>query len=312
MRRIVLFILGSFLLGSGVIKASNIINPDSSRSEMAVLEDTLGYLSYLIVNDSLEENRFAAVKKFIPTLVKALKKENSFDYSFERLKNVSIQYAPDSTFRIFTWQLYVNADDYRYYGAIQMNDKALNLIPLIDRSFEVEDVENTILSADKWYGSVYYNIKSFDTPEGPKYLLFGFDGYSFFTKRKVVDVLQFKDGKAIFGAPVFISEDPNNAFLPKNRLVMTYSAEASIKLNYDEHQKIIIHDHLIQAMSSIPGQGPVSLPDGSYEGYKLKDGHWTYVSKIYDHVYENEEATRVEPILNTTDRKKKKDLFGNK
>lgn len=311
MRNIVLFILGSFLLGSGVTKANNVLT-DSTRSEMAIMEDTLGYLSYLIVNDSLEENRFAAVQKFIPTLVKTLKNENSFDYEFSRLKNISILYPPDSTFRIFTWQLYVNADDYRYYGAIQMDSKELQLIPLIDRSFDAEDLEHSTLTADNWYGSVYYNIKAFETPEGPKYVLFGFDGYSFFTKRKVAEVLSFKDGKAVFGAPVFISEDPANTFLPKSRLVMTYSAEASIKLNFDDHQNIIIHDHLIQAMSSIPGQGPVSLPDGSYEGYQLQNGKWSYVSKIYDHVYENEEATRMEPIFNTTEKKKKKDLFGNK
>lgn len=292
---------------------ANLVNVDSTFETIATYEDTLGYLSYLIVNDSLEENRFRAVNKFIPTLVKALKVKNSFDYPFERLKSISIQYPADSTFRVFTWQLYVNENDYRYFGAIQMNDEKLKLFPLIDRSFDIEDIEHQTLQPDQWYGALYYNIREFDTKEGKKYLLFGYDGYQFFTKRKVVEVLSFNDGKAVFGAPVFVSEDPNNAFLPKSRLALTYSAEASIKVNFDEHLDLLIHDHLIETSSSISSQGPVKLPDGSYEGYQLKDGRWTYVAKIFDHVYENEEATRQQPIFDgKKPRKQKKDIFGNK
>ena len=312
MKRIVIFFVVFIILGTFSLQASN-PTIDSTFKTIKAYEDTLGYLSYLIVNDSIEANRFTAVNKFIPTLVKALKVKNSFDYPFERLKSVSILYPADSTFRVFTWQLYVNESDYRYYGAIQMNSGALKLIPLIDRSFEVIDLEQEILSAEKWYGALYYNIKEFDTPAGKKYLLFGYDGYSFFTKRKVVDVLSFQNGKAAFGAPVFISEDPDYPFLPKNRLVLTYSAEASVKTNYDGHLDLIIHDHLIEMASGIASQGPVKLPDGSYEGYKLQDGHWTYVPKIFDHIYENEEATRQEPLFDTSQpRKKRKDLFGNR
>ncbi len=268
-------------------------------------EDTLAMLSFLIVNDSLEDNRLLAVKKFIPTLVKALKHKNSFQYPFERIKSISIQYPADSTFRIFTWQLYVDENDYRYFGAIQMNTAELNLIPLKDRSFEVVDVNNVILPPEKWYGAVYYNLKEFDTNEGRKYLLFGYDGYSFHTKRKLIDVLSFKGGKPVFGSPVFVSLDPAFPHKPKNRIVLTFSAAASVKLNYDGHLDIIIFDHLISGMSEVPGQGPSNLPDGSYEGYKLKNGQWVYINKVYDHVYEK--APRDEPIF---DDKKKKDILG--
>jgi hypothetical protein len=265
----------------------------------------LGLLSFLIVNDSLEENRLLAVKKFIPTLVKALKQENSFQYPFERLKSISIQYPADSTFRIFTWQLYVDENDYRYFGAIQMNTSSLKLFPLKDRSFEVADVHNDILPPEKWYGAVYYNLKEFDTNEGKKYLLFGYDGFGFHTKRKLVDVLSFKDGKPVFGSPVFVSTDPDHPHEPKNRLVLTFSAAASVKLNYDGHLDMIIFDHLINGSSEVPGQGPTNLPDGSYEGYQLKNGQWEYVYKVFDHVYET--APREEPVLNSS---KKKDVFG--
>jgi hypothetical protein len=312
MKRIVIFFVLCLFFGNTLSRATNSII-DTTFEEMKAYEDTLGYLSFLIVNDSIEENRFAAVQKFIPTLVKALKTKNSFDYPFDRLKSISIQYPEDRSFRIFTWQLYVDENDYRYYGAIQMNSGELKLIPLIDRSADVINIEHQVLTPDQWYGAVYYNIKEFDTSEGKKYLLFGYDGYTFFTKRKLVDVLSFDNGKATFGAPVFVSEDPDNAFLPKNRLALTYSAEATIKTNYDVHLDLIVFDHLIETTSSIASQGPVKLPDGSYEGYKLKDGRWTYVAKVFNHIYENEEETRQSPIFDDTKtRKQKKDIFGNK
>ena len=54
-------------------------------------------------------------------------------------------------------------------------------------------------------------------------------GFSFFNKRKVVDVLSFKEGKPIFGAPVFVQEDSLGNQTVRNRLVKEFSAEASFK-----------------------------------------------------------------------------------
>ncbi len=268
-------------------------------------EDTLALCGFFMVNDSLPENRFGSCKKLITTLVQALKTENSFNYPFDRLKTVSILYPADSTFRIFTWQLYVDVNDYRYYGAIQMNTPTLQLYPLIDRSFEVESQEFDILSPDHWYGALYYNLRHFDTQEGRKYLLFGFNGLNLFNKQKLVDVLSFKDGQAVFGAPVFVEEDPKTgAQTIRNRIVKEYSAEASMKLNYDEAWGLIIFDHLTEMAGSY-GQGLAMVPDGTYEGYKLENSRWHWVEKIWTE--EMDEAPRPEPIL---DGRSDRDIFG--
>lgn len=267
-------------------------------------EDTLALCAFLVVNDSLPDERFGTCKKLITTLVQALKTENSFNYKFDRLKSVSIQYPQDSSFRVFTWQLYVDVDDYRYYGAIQMNSSKLQLFPLIDRSKEVESEEYDILTPEKWYGSVYYNLKEFKTGEGNKYLLFGFDGNTFFEKKKIVDVLSFKDGKPVFGAPVFVQEDSLGNQTVRNRLVKEFSAEASFKLNYDETWGLIIFDHLM-TMAGGYGQGPTEVPDGTYEGYKLENGRWNWVEKFWTKTME--EAPRPEPVL---DARSDKNVFG--
>ncbi len=280
---------------------------ESDFEAIKTIEDTLGVLGFLVVNDSMPDYRFAACQKLIPKLVEALKYPNSFDYKFDRLNSISIQYPPDSTFRIFTWQLYVDVDEYHYYGAIQMNSPDLKLFPLIDRSEKVEFVETDILSPQKWYGAVYYNLMPFKTPSGTKYLLFGYDGFQFFNKRKVIDVLHFVDNKPVFGAPVFVrSEESKNHPPTKNRVVKEYYAGTVFSMNYDEVHEVILFDHL---EAQVTKDGIRSYPDGTYEAYELKKGQWVHVEKMFHEILE--EAPREEPVFDATiQRKERKNIFG--
>ncbi len=277
----------------------------SQREVIHEIEDTLGVLAFAIVNDSFPENRFAAVRKFIPTLVKALKVPNSFQYDFERLSTVSIQYPQDSSFRIFTWQLYVDVNEYRYFGAIQMNSDSLELFPLRDRSFELQgNLEQLELTPDQWYGAIYYNTVTVNTPQQKYYLLLGYDRFELFKKRKLVEVLYFDEhGKPRMGAPIL----PFYEGEMKKRLVLEYTAEASIRLNYDPALDLIIFDHLIP-MEGNYGEGMVNVSDGSYEGFKITSTGLEFVPKVFNVTLER--PLNPYPILGK-EREKKKDLFGN-
>jgi len=302
-----------FCLSIFTIKAQDNISPED-LAKIQSYEDTVALLSFAIINDSLPEHRFASCRKVIPTLVNALKIENSFSYSFSKLQSISIQYPRDSSFRVFTWQLFVDDNDYRYYGAIQMNSSELKLFPLVDRSFEVRDLEREPLTPKSWYGALYYNIRQFDSPQGPKYLLFGFDGLSFFNKRKLVDVLSFQNGEPEFGRePVFVKiNQKNGQKMPLNRLVLEYTSAAAVRLNYDESLGHIMHDHLIMS-GAAPGGGPSFVPDGSYQGYELKGGFWVNIPKVYDQVLEDGQAPRDFPVLDSENaNRERKNIFGKK
>lgn len=270
-------------------------------SALSKIEDTLNVLSYSVVNDPLEENRFASCNQLIKKLVSGLKFPSSFNYPFNRIQSISIQYPPDSSFRIFTWQLYVKENEYRYYGAIQMNTPELTLFPLIDRSFEIEDsLQTRDLISDQWYGVIYYNTLSRSHPKyGKYYLMFGYDAYSFFKRRKVVDVLWFDQGKPKWGLPVFSKKEQN-----LKRLMLEYSAEVSVGLNYDEQLELIIYDHLIEQEGKY-GEGINRFPDGSYEGYREENGQWFYVEKVFNQI--NEEVPMPAPKPSTG---KKVDILG--
>ena len=278
----------------------------ADRERLQLYEDTLAGLGQIVLTDTLAENRFLATKKLVTTLVKALETPHSFRYPFSEVETVSIQYPQDSSFRIFTFQLYVDKDDYRYFGAIQRAGQALQLIPLSDRSADIRarEFSSIDLTPEKWYGALYYKIRQFDTPQGRKYLLFGFDGFEFFDKRKLVDVLQFDAaGKATFGAPVFVSANTDKAV--QKRLLFEYSAEASIRLNYDENLDVVIHSNLIPMGNPHTGF-PSNVPDGSFVGYELRDdGRWHEVPKMFHTIVK--EAPRDTPVL---DREKGRNVNG--
>ncbi len=283
------------------------LSPEAAE-QLHAMEDTLAILAFIVVNDSIEAERFAACKVLITSLVRALKTPNSFQYPFDRLKSISILSPPDSTFRIFTWQLFVNDSTYRYYGAIQMNTPELQLYPLIDRSFEMPDMPlGEQLTSDRWYGALYYNLMPIGNARQRYYLLFGYDAYAFFEKRKLIDVLSFEPGgKPVFGAPVFNRPDSvrTAAADGEMRLILQYSSEAAIKLNWDRQYEKILYDHLIP-MPSPFGRGITYVPDGSYEGFNIVKGRLEYINKVFNDV--NPEAPRPEPILDT---RGDKDILG--
>jgi hypothetical protein len=302
-------LLALLLAGALSLKAQPKATPAGNLTPKAIeqlhaAEDTLALLAYAVVNDSIEKQRFGACRALITTLVRSLKIENSFKYKFERLQSVSVLTPPDSSFRIFTWQLYVNDSTYRYYGAIQLNQRELKLFPVIDRSMEMDEPPlHEQLLPDHWYGALYYNIRQFDTKEGRKYLLFGYDAYQFFVKRKIIDVLSFDhNDKPIFGAPVFFKADKPD--FPDMRFVIEYSSEAKVRLNWDEQYKMVLFDHLID-MPSPFGRGITSVPDGSYDGFKLEKGKWKFIDKVFHDV--NAEVPMPSPIL---DGRKGRDIVG--
>ena len=286
-------------------KQPAVVLPEAAITQLKQMEDTLAILAFAVVNDSIEQERFAACKVLITTLVRALKTENSFYYPFERLKSISIMSPPDSSFRIFTWQLFVNDSTYRYYGTIQMRQQSLKLFPLRDKSYEMEvPPVYEQLTPDNWYGVLYYGIRQFDTREGRKYLLFGYDALDFFQRRKIIDVLAFdKQGTPVFGAPVFNREQLKPG--PKEqRLVFDYSAEASARVNWDEQYKMVIFDHLIPLPSPF-GRGMTAVPDGSYDGLRFEKGRWKFIEKVFND--SQDEVPFPAPVLED---RKGKDIIG--
>ena len=125
-----------------------------------------------------------------------------------------------------------------------------------------------------------------------------------YEKIKVCDVLSIKSGHIIFGSPVFEIADIQGVRKQKlHRLVLNYSADAVLRLNYDPEMNIVIHDHLEQIGTKDPNIPFTYVPDGTYEAFELqKDGIWLHVDKLAN--TELKTAPRPKPTLNSRNRVK--------
>ena len=296
MKLVFSFILSALCTAALFAQAGPLSVADNVKLQKA--ESDLLQISYTMHTDSSDDTRFLACKLLIKDLVEALKTPNSFNFDFSGLEGIKVIMAPDSSFRFFTWELHVNREEYRHYGAIQYNTGELKLLPLIDRGAQLrQNPETAVTSNTDWLGYVIYNILRGGTYQGkPYYFLFGYDRHAALSRQKVLDVFYFDDeGKPVFGLPVFAVYTPEGHLLEDHtRLVLTYSAEANIAMRFEPETNRIVYENLIIAQG--PDGGPISLPDGSYHALEYgTDGRWHEVSKVFDHKYEKAPVERVRP-----------------
>lgn len=270
------------LILTGVSVRAQSIHPSDIKS-LKSKEDTLRLLAKDLYIKSETADRMRSDSSFIRTLVRALQVRNSFYYPFDSLLGISKLYAPDSSFRIFTWSL--GFDDYsRQRGAIQLKtgDGSLRLIPLRDYSEFSTTPLDSIRSKDTWIGAVYYNIIKTEYQGKSYYTLFGFDASTPFSNKKWIEVLSFnKTGEPEFGRPVFSFENDSIQKDPQHRYSLEYKKDASAFVNFDSSEHMILFSHLVSE-SGEPLKPYTNIPDGEYEGFMWRNGNWVHVENVFN------------------------------
>lgn len=214
------------------------------------------------------KNNFA----FIKSLVQSLKTRHSFDYPFSRLDMISIVKDPNDKFRIFSWNIPLHDGSYLYFGSIQFRTKSgeLKLVPLMDKTFDIEDPEKALLSSKTWYGAQYYDI----IPLGSSYLLLGWKGHSQEYSQKVIEVLTVEGDEITFGQAVF-PENPD-----QHRRIFSFTQQASMFLKYFPSEKTIYFDHLVPAHPELVGQYKYYGPDLSQDAYQIQKDKLKFIENI--------------------------------
>jgi len=249
---------------------------------LQVQEDSLKVLADSLINGENPAIRLRADSQFVRTLVRSLKMKNSFYYPFDSLAGISRLYAPDSTFRIITWQYKKDDLVYLQEGAIQMNqpDGSLKLYPLFDASMFTAKPLDSARTRRNWIGAIYYRIieKSFQGIN--YYTLLGFDDYTRSSNKKWMEVLTFSrsNGEPIFGGPYFSFQDDSIPKRMQYRFNIEYKKDAATRFNYDPQMDLILYDHLVPEGDD-PNRKDSYIPDGDFEGFKWKDGMWVHIEK---------------------------------
>jgi hypothetical protein len=257
-------------------------SPASVQLLMQLEQNMRNYASD-IVNASETADRAIADSFFTRALVQALKVPYSFSYPFDSLQTISRLYAPDSSFRIITWQIMKDFSYYRQKGAIQYHTKdgSLKLIPLYDNSAFTDNPVDSVRSNQEWIGAVYYNIVQKTFYNKNYYTLIGYDENDARSTKKWIEVLTFdENNKPQFGGRFFnYPNDDSKPAQPAYRFCLEFKKEANAKLNYDPELDMITFAHLISESGETSAKHTL-VPYGSFEGFKWLNGKWQHVAVV--------------------------------
>lgn len=252
-------------------------------------QQDLSFYGDVMINAQKAEHRKLAGNKFYSQFKSMISSSDLDKAILDSLDWVSKIEPEDSKFSLYTWQVDHGDFEFKYYGFILLEDG--KVYELTDVRRTLEDVAFMTLGNEEWYGALYYDILPYKIGDTEYYMLFGYNVNDKYSKEKIAEILYFEEDVPVFGAEHFIEVRDGMRDILKSRLMLNYSSEARVNLNYNPSLEMVIHDHLIQRMGSLPGQGPTSLPDGSYVGYLRTEKGWKYVEKIFDHIYEDAPVT---------------------
>jgi len=285
------------------VSASAQVLPKPNLDILRKDEDSMKSYSRQMITEKTATQRFTADSVFIRMLVRSLKTPNSFYYPFDSLSTVSRIYAPDSSFRIFSWQWERDEDYFRQRGAIQMrtSDGSLQLYPLVDMSDFTKAPQDSVRTGRNWIGAIYYGIvmKTFNNKK--YYTLLGYDDNNMRSTKKWIEVLSFdQSGKPVFGGPYFSLTDGNaNSTAPLARYCLEYKKDGRARINFDKDLDMIVYDHLISE-SNEPDKQYTRVPDGDYQGFKWTNGKWVLVDKVFNYKLRDGQAPMPAPLKDAT------------
>jgi hypothetical protein len=255
------------------------------KRKLHVKEDSLQTYARNLVTDSTTAERMISDSVFTRLLVRTLQIKNSFYYPFDSVMGVSHIYAPDSTFRIFTWNVQFNDYYSRQKGAIQLRTKdgSLKLIPLRDFSEFTTKADDSVRNRTNWIGAQYYNMVKTEYQGKSYYTLFGFDSYSAQSSKKWIEVMYFNErNEPVFGGPFFTFQKDDPPQKPKYRISIEFKKDTRVLVNYIDDIGVILVDHLVSE-SDEPDNKWTYVPDGDNEGYKWENGKWVHQDKAFDY-----------------------------
>ncbi|MEZ4738170.1 MAG: hypothetical protein R2818_02175 [Flavobacteriales bacterium] len=219
-------------------------------------------------SDAIQDSLNAVIETDLRALLDA---KDAFSNPFTGVPITKVD-SPDSTFRLFTWNLPRKDGTHSYRGfLLTRTNRTSTLFELRDQTDRIPSPEVPELGPERWYGALYYEVIPVNHGGKRYYTLLGWKGYSRAETRKVIEVLSFRNGKPRFGAPLF-----GRGKIKAMRKVYGYSFQASMTLRYEPELEAIIMDHLAPPREELKGQAAFYGPDMTHDGYFWHKGEWWF------------------------------------
>lgn len=241
-----------------------------NKAVMADYQSLLQALFEDVYNAPTDNQRYHANEAAVLMLQEALKEENSFKWQWDFGTRVSVLTSKDKKFRIFTWPVVNDDGEYECFGLIQALDEKTDeydVFVLNDKSEDIINRQEDLLSPDNWFGSVYQELITTTYDGKTFYTLLGWSGVDNLTQRKVIEPVLFKSGRSMpqFGQNLFKKE--RNL----RRIVLEYTHDAMVNLRYEE-QFVRTVEHLRAKRSGVAQPKYGRQPYPPKRGKKGKKG----------------------------------------
>lgn len=314
MNRIGHILLALLLLCGGSVSGQN-------KARMAEYQMGLAQLFGRVSSAPTDNERYHASEEAVYLLGKALDEEGSERWQWELPRSVSVLTSPDGKFRVFSWAVVRDNGEYECFGAVQFyndHDEEFQYQILHDKSDELVNREESLLSADNWLGAIYQELIQTSAGDRTYYTLLGWTGVDFLTDRRVIEPVTLRGGVPQFGAPVFRRE--RNL----RRLVMEYREGAAVQLAYEEQtvqqvtrervkvsgtnryrtvektkehrEKMIIFDEVEPQVPGMEGLFQYYVPSGVELAYVWNDGKWEPRSGAQGRLKDKKLNKKFEPL----------------
>lgn len=269
------------------------------KAVMAQHQKRLASLLELAATAPTDNERYLASEQAVGELTAALDEEGSERWKWQLPTVASVLTSPDGQLRIFTWAVVRDNGEFECFGAVQFyneREEEYQYLLLNDKSEEIMNREESVLSASNWFGAVYQDIIQTSHAGKTYYTLLGWNGVDNLTERKIIEPVVLRGGVPQFGAPLFRRE--RNL----RRVVLEYRNDAMVNLSYEEQfveevqrdrvkvkgsnryrtvekrkqhkEKMIIFDEVEPQIAGMEGLFQYYVPSGLELAYAFVDGKW--------------------------------------
>jgi hypothetical protein len=215
----------------------------------------------------------------VASMARILETEGSFEHPFQTITSLGKITSPDNKVRIYTWNLPSQDASNRYFGFVQIKNTPGSqpvVRRMIDKSGEITDPANRVLTPEQWYGMLVYDIIVNKFREDTYYTLLGYDADNLFLSRKIIDVLSLNEaGEPEFGKPIFLYQKRNQC-----RILFEYSAKVQMSLRWNKASRRIVFDHLSPSKPSYKGNYQYYGPDFSFDALYFENGMWILIEDV--------------------------------
>lgn len=294
------------------------------KALMSQHQKRLAALLELATTAPTDNERYLASEQAVGELSAALEEENSERWQWQLPRVASVLTSPDGLLRIFTWAVVRDNGEFECFGAIQFyNDREeeYQYLLLNDKSEEIMNREESLLSASNWFGAIYQDIIQTSHSGKTYYTLLGWNGVDNLTERKVIEPVIFRGGLPQFGAPLFRRE--RNL----RRIVLEYRNDAMVNLSYEEQfveevqrdrvkvkgtnryrtvekrkqhkEKMIIFDEVEPQVPGMEGLFQYYVPSGLELAYAFVDGKWELRNSAQGRLKDKKLNKAFEPLPKT-------------